>query len=136
MHGGSWNCGGMFGDEIKKTAAGPIVIAIPGDAAGIDHERTFAGAVTIGAGSPAGARLQPSSGANDPATLRIQGALSFQAGAIFRCKLDSDQAKANQVMAAGVSIDGAAQFNLSIVGREMLKPGTVLTSSAILLPPR
>jgi len=87
----------------------------------------IAGAVTIGTGAGAGAFLAPSIGANQPATLRIKKALTFKADSTYTCKLNTNNARADQVIARGVTIEAGAQFSLQPVTNKKLTNGSVFT---------
>ena len=88
----------------------------------------IAGATTIGTGSGTGAFLSPAIGTNKQAALTIQSALTFNSDATYTCtfKAKKNKAKADQVIANGVTINGAA---LNLVGQTQgsLKQGLRLT---------
>src|SRR6266566_1107432 len=85
------------------------------------------GAVTVGTGSGTGAFLEPSFGASKPTTLTIQSALTFKADGIYTYKLNTKRARADQVIANGVTIESGAQFNFVAVANTRLTPGTIFT---------
>jgi autotransporter-associated beta strand protein len=87
----------------------------------------IAGVVIIGTGAGAGAFLAPSIGANQPATLRIKKALTFKADSTYTCKLNTNNARADQVIARGVTIEAGAQFSLQPVANKKLTNGSVFT---------
>jgi hypothetical protein len=88
----------------------------------------IAGATTIGTGSGTGAFLAPAIGTNKQAALTIQSALTFNSDATYTCtfKAKKNKAKADQVIANGVTINGAA---VHLVGQTQgsLKRGLRLT---------
>ena len=88
----------------------------------------IAGATTIGTGSGTGAFLAPAIGTNKQAALTIQSALTFNSDATYTCtfKAKKNKAKADQVIANGVTINGAA---VNLVGQTQgsLKRGLRLT---------
>ena len=88
----------------------------------------IAGATTSGTGSGTGAFLSPAIGTNKQAALTIQSALTFNSDATYTCtfKAKKNKAKADQVIANGVTINGAA---LNLVGQTQgsLKQGLRLT---------
>ena len=86
---------------------------------------TIAGATTIGTGSSAGAFLEPSVGARQPVTTTIQSLLTFKADGSYTYKLDSKQARADEVVANGVTIESGAQFNFTAIGNKRLPLGSV-----------
>ena len=89
---------------------------------------TISGAVTVGAGGGAGAFLAPGKGASEATTLTIQSALAFKVDGIYTYKLNAKRARADQVIANGVTIESGAQFNFVAVGNKTLTPGTVFTA--------
>ena len=87
----------------------------------------ISGAVTFGTNSGTGAFLAPSKGARKPATLTIQGALTFNDDSTYIYKLDTKRAMADEVIANGVVIDGGAKFSLRPSGTNALTTGQVFT---------
>jgi autotransporter-associated beta strand protein len=87
----------------------------------------IAGLVTIGIGNGTGAVLAPSIGSNRPAILTIQRALTFKADSTYSYKLTTRNPNADQVIANGVTIDSAAQFNFQQIGNNSLPSGSVFT---------
>ncbi|MBA3833571.1 MAG: autotransporter-associated beta strand repeat-containing protein [Chthoniobacterales bacterium] len=88
----------------------------------------IAGPVTVGTGSGAGAFLTPGQGARRPAALTIQSALTFKADATYVCTLNSKKAKADQVVANGITIESGAQFSLNTVANKKLTPGQIFSA--------
>ena len=84
--------------------------------------------MTVGTGSGAGAFLEPSIDANRAATLTIQSLLAFKADGSYTCKLNTKRARADQVVANGVTIETGAQFNFTPVANKRLTAGTVFTA--------
>jgi fibronectin-binding autotransporter adhesin len=80
--------------------------------------------VTIGQGNGPGAVLAPSVGANQPATLTLQSALTFKADGTYTYRLNTRNASADQVIANGVSIETGAQFDFQSLGNRRLPVGT------------
>lgn len=104
----------------SATGAGPVKV----NAGTLGGKGTMAGVVTVGTGSAAGAFLTPSVGAGKPATLTIQGALTFNVDASYIYKLDSTKLRGDTVIANGVTIqDGARFFFGAVTG--LLPRGTV-----------
>ena len=85
----------------------------------------ISGAVTIGDGQNAGATLAPSAGKTEVATLTMQGSLTFKSDGVYQCALN-DPGEADSVIANGVTINGAAQFELMSNAAE-LPTGSVFT---------
>ena len=88
----------------------------------------IAGPTTIGTGSGAGAFLQPGVGASKPTTLSIQGLLTLKSDSTYTYKLNTKKAKADQVMANGVTIQGGAQFSFNAISNQRLQQGQVFTA--------
>jgi autotransporter-associated beta strand protein len=88
----------------------------------------IAGPTTIGSGSGAGAFLQPGVGANQPTTLSLEGLLTFKSDSTYTYKLNTNNAKADQVVANGVTIQSGAQFDFNAVANRRLQMGQVFTA--------
>jgi autotransporter-associated beta strand protein len=88
----------------------------------------IAGDVTVGTGSGPGAFLESSIELSKPATLTIQSALTFKADSTYTCKLYTKRARADQLVADGVTIATGAQFNFAPVANKRLTAGTVFTA--------
>jgi autotransporter-associated beta strand protein len=89
----------------------------------------ISGPVTIGmVGSGTGGSVQPGQGSSNPTTLTLQNTLTFQSDGNYTCKLNSKKAKADQVIASGVTIESGAQFDINIVGNKKLSAGKVFTA--------
>jgi autotransporter-associated beta strand protein len=88
----------------------------------------IAGATTIGTGSGAGAFLAPAVGTKKQATLTIQSALTCNSDATYTCTFQAraNKARTDQVIANGVTINGAA-LNLSGQAQGRLRLGLTLT---------
>lgn len=91
----------------------------------IGGKGTVSGNVTIGTGSGSGAFLAPGTGASTPTVFTIQSNLTFKADGTFTCKLNTNKAEADQVVANGVTIESGAQFNFSAVANKKLALGKV-----------
>ena len=88
----------------------------------------ISGTVTVGTGTGTGAVIAPSQGASNPATLRIQSLLTFKADGSYTYKLDTRKARADEVVANGVTIESGAQFNFSAIGNKRLPLGSVFVA--------
>jgi autotransporter-associated beta strand protein len=88
---------------------------------------TIAGAVTVATESGSAALLAPGRGAGDAQTLTIESNLGFNPGATYRCDVNSDFAKADQVVANGVTIADGAQFSVADSGSVPMPSGTTFT---------
>jgi autotransporter-associated beta strand protein len=89
---------------------------------------TITGPTTIGTGSGTGAVLQPGIGASRPTTLNLQGLLTFKSDSTYTYKLNTNKAKADQVVANGVTIQSGAQFSFNAVANKRLQIGQVFTA--------
>ncbi len=85
----------------------------------------IAGRVVVGTGSGPGAFLSP--GRSAAGTLRLQKTLTFKADATYTCKLNAKKAKADQVVANGVTIESGATFSFQGTAQGTLTQGFVLT---------
>jgi autotransporter-associated beta strand protein len=101
------------------TGTGPVQV----NAGTLGGTGTIAGAVTIGTGSGAGAFLETSAGVVKPSSLSIQGALIFKADSTYTYNLNTKRAKADKVIANGVTIENGAQFSFVASGKKTLTPG-------------
>lgn len=106
----------------SATGMGPVAVQ-DGTLAG---RGTISGAVTIGDGSGAKAQLKPSVGTKQPARLTIQSSLTFKADGIYSYLLKTRKARADEVVADGVTIESGAQFQLRAIGNQSLTVGQVL----------
>ena len=88
----------------------------------------IAGAVTVGTGTGGGAILQPSVGVSQPVKLTLQSAVAFNADSTYTYKLSTQKAKADQVLANGVTIESGAQFSFTALANKRLAAGTVFTA--------
>jgi hypothetical protein len=79
------------------------------------------GAVTVGSGSGPGAFLAPGTGAT---TLTLQSALTFKADGTYTYRMRTRSAKADKVIANGVTINDGAQFNAITIRNVQLPAGT------------
>ncbi len=87
----------------------------------------ISGPVTIGTGSGSGAILAPSVGSKQPLTLSLTSLLTLQGDSTYTCQLSTQKAKADEVIAQGVTIATGAQFSLQTVGNKRLATGTVFS---------
>jgi autotransporter-associated beta strand protein len=88
---------------------------------------TIAGLVTIGTGSGTGAVLAPSAGVGQLAVLTLQRSLTFKADGSYSYKLNTNNARADQVIARGVTIQSGAQFSFQSLANRRLPSGTIFT---------
>jgi len=112
----------------NRNGSGTGTGAVQVDAGTLGGRGLISGAVTIGTGTGAGAFLEPSVDASRPAILTIQSALTFKADGIYSYKLITKRARADEVIANGVTIESGAQFNFTPVANKPLTAGTVFTA--------
>jgi hypothetical protein len=67
-------------------------------------------------------------GANQPTTLSVQGLLTFKSDSTYTYKLNTKKAKADQVVANGVTVQSGAQFGFNAVANKRLQRGQVFTA--------
>jgi autotransporter-associated beta strand protein len=102
--------------------------AVNVNAGTLGGQGTVTGPTTIGTGSGAGALLQPGVGASKPTTLSIQGLLTLKSDSTYAYKLNTNKAKADQVVANGVTIQSGAQFSFNAVANKRLQRGQIFTA--------
>jgi autotransporter-associated beta strand protein len=112
----------------NQTGSGTGTGVVRVNAGTLGGKGIVAGLVTIGIGNGTGAVLAPSIGSNRPAILTIQRALTFKADSTYSYKLTTRNPNADQVIANGVTIDSAAQFNFQQIGNNSLPSGSVFTA--------
>ena len=124
--GTTLSAGGLVvGNTIgSATGAGPVQT----NGGTLGGSGIIAGAVTIGTGSGAGAFLEPSVGVVKPSSLSIQSALTFKADSTYTYNLNTKRAKADKVIANGVTIDSGAQFNFVAAANKTLNLGKVFVA--------
>ena len=108
----------------SATGTGPMNV----NGGGLGGSGIISGAVTVGVGSGTGAFLAPSGGSHQPATLTIESALTFKSDSTYTYKLNTRRAKADRVIANGVTIKGGAQFVISALADHRLTAGTIFTA--------
>ena len=124
--GTSVNAGALAVDNESGSATGTGPVKVTAGILG--GSGIIAGKVTIGDGGGATAFLQPSVGLNGVAELTIQRALTFKADATYTYKLNTKNARADAVIANGVTIESGAQFSFQAVANKRLTNGTVFTA--------
>jgi autotransporter-associated beta strand protein len=87
--------------------------------------KTF-GPVTLGTGSGSGAFLSP--GTTRTGTLRIQRSVMFNSDSTYNFQLQTSNARADRVVAKGVTINVGALFSFIGIGSSPLTHGTVFTA--------
>ena len=104
------------------TGSGPVRV----QGGTLSGKGTIAGLVTIGIGSGTGAVLAPSGG-GQIAILTLQRSLMFKADGTYSYRLNTNNARADQVIARGVTIQSGAQFSFQSLGNRRLPSGTIFT---------
>ena len=102
--------------------------AVQVNAGTLGGKGTIAGAVTVGTGSGTGAFLETSVGLVKTISLSIESALTFKADSTYTYNLNTRRAKADKVIANGVTIESGAQFNFVAAGNKTLTPGKVFVA--------
>jgi autotransporter-associated beta strand protein len=112
----------------NKTGSATGTGAVNLNAGTLGGKGTVTGPTTIGTGSGAGAFLAPSVASNKPTTSTIQGLLTFKSDGTYSYNLDTRNAKADQVVTNGVTIQSGAQFDFAAVANKRLQRGQVFTA--------
>ncbi|MGH8093276.1 MAG: autotransporter-associated beta strand repeat-containing protein [Chthoniobacterales bacterium] len=109
----------------NRSGSGTGTGAVSVNAGTLGGSGVISGAVTVSAG----AFLAPAHGNKTQSTLMIQSALTFNAGSTYTYTFQAKgkQAKADKVVANGVTIASGASFNLSGTTKGTLTSGLVLT---------
>ena len=106
------------------TGSGPVKV----EAGTLGGKGTIAGPVTIGTSSGTGAVLAPSVGVGQLAILTLQQGLTFKADGSYSCKLNTNNTRADQVVANRMNIRSGAQFSFQSLGNRRLPIGTIFTA--------
>lgn len=122
---------GNAGSSLTKVGMGVLTFngssTVPGvtTVAGgtLGGKGILAGALTIGAGSGAGAVLAPAAGGPMPVTITTQGLLTFHADGSYTCTLSTKKRQADQVSALGITVEAGAQFKLQTLAKKRLTSG-------------
>jgi len=115
--------GKLLVNNMSGSATGSGAVRV--NAGRLGGRGTIAGSVTVGTGGGFGAALGPGRRGGKPDALTIQSTLTFNSDATYTCGLNTESAKADQVVANGVTINGA-RFSLLSRGGLPLPAGTVL----------
>ncbi len=109
----------------NKTGSGTGAGAVAVNGGTLGGSGTLSGAVTVNSG----AFLAPAAGTKKQATLTIQSALSFNSGSTYTYtfKAKGKNARADSVVANGVTIASGATFNFSGQAQGKLRQGLTLT---------
>jgi autotransporter-associated beta strand protein len=129
--GTTLNAGGLVINNVTGSGTGTGAVQVNGGV--LAGSGTIAGPVTVGTGNGTGAFLTPGMGASTATTLIIQSAISFKADSTYTCRLNTQNTKADQVIANGITIENGAQFAFKITGDEQLRTGktaTVISNTA------
>jgi autotransporter-associated beta strand protein len=124
--GATIQAGTLLAKNPTGSATGFGMVQVSGGLLG--GKGIISGPTTIGTGSGVGAFLQPGKGASTPITLTIQNTLTFKSDGTYTWKLNTKKAKADQVIANGVTIEPGAQFDSNTVGNKKLAAGKVFTA--------
>ena len=105
------------------TGSGPVQV----NAGRLGGRGTIAGAVTVGTGTGSKAFLSQGINAVNHRPLAIQSTLTFNSDATYRFGINSSTARADKVIANGVTINSGAQFSFADSHAAALPLGTVFT---------
>jgi autotransporter-associated beta strand protein len=113
-------------NNITGSATGSGAVTVQGGS--LAGQGIISGPVTIGSGSGSGPSVAPGKGESKPTTLTLQSTLTFEADGNYTYKLNTKKAKADRVVANGVTIQPGAQFNFNTVGNKKLTGGKVFAA--------
>jgi autotransporter-associated beta strand protein len=105
----------------SATGTGPVQI----DGGTLGGGGIISGPVTVGSGTGSGAFLAPGGGAT---ILTLQSSLTFKADGTYAWRFRTASAKADKVIANGVTIEPSAQFDAISIGHAQLVVGTSFTA--------
>jgi autotransporter-associated beta strand protein len=117
--------GTLVADNLSGSATGTSSVNV--DAGTLGGKGTISGPVTIGTGGGTGAFLAPSVSSTRPARLAITKTLTFKADSTYTYQLNTDNVRADQVIAKGITIESGAQFVFQSIGTSQLTVGTIFT---------
>jgi autotransporter-associated beta strand protein len=120
------SAGTLVANNTNGSATGTGVVNVSVGALG--GKGIIRGVVTIGTGSGSGAFLAPSVTSNQPLRLTLGKTLTFKADGSYSYKLNTNNARADQVTAKGVTIESGAQFSFQSLGNRRLPSGTIFTA--------
>jgi autotransporter-associated beta strand protein len=115
----------LFVSNLSGSGTGPGPVNV--NAGTLSGSGIITGAVTVGTNTGVQAFLAPSKGVKQPATLTIQDALTLNDDSAYIYKLKTKHAKADKVIANGVTIDSGAKFSFLPTGTTALTVGQVFT---------
>jgi autotransporter-associated beta strand protein len=115
----------LFVSNVSGSGTGTGAVSV--NAGTLGGSGIIAGAVTVGTNTGVQAFLAPSKGIKKPATLTIQGALALNDDSTYIYKLKTKHAKADEVIANGVTIDSGAKFSFLPTGTTALTVGQIFT---------
>jgi autotransporter-associated beta strand protein len=124
--GTSVNAGALKISNPSGSGTGPGTVNVNSGTLG--GSGIISGAVIIGTGSGDGAFLAPSVAATEPKTLTLRNSLTFNSDSTFIGRLNTKEARIDQVVANGVMIENGAEFGLGAVGNKKLRPGKTFTA--------
>ena len=107
--------------NAAPTGTGPVQV----NAGTLGGRGKISGSVTVGSGSGPGAFLAP--GVTGPGRLIIRSALTFNADGIYNYELNTRNAKADTVVADGVTINSGAIFSFLGLRNRPMTTGTTFT---------
>jgi autotransporter-associated beta strand protein len=120
------SAGTLIASNVSGSATGTGSVNV--NAGTLGGKGTIQGAVTLGTGVGAGAFLAVSVGSNQPARLILKKTLTFKADSTYTYKLNTNNARADQVIAKGVTIESGAQFSFQPIANRRLAIGTIFTA--------
>ncbi len=107
----------------SATGLGPVQV----DAGTLGGQGQIAGAVTIGSGKESGRRAILAPGIKGPGVLVICNSLTIKSDGRYKWELSLFPVEADEVVAAGVTLESGAQFQPQARGQQSLPVGSVFT---------
>src|SRR5262249_8857054 len=112
----------------NTTGSGSVTGIVAVQAGTLRGKGISAGATTTGTDSGPASFLQAGRGASTPTTLAFADTLTIKSDSTYIWKLNTNKAKADQVIANGVTIATGAQFSFTTVANTKLTAGLVFTA--------
>jgi autotransporter-associated beta strand protein len=124
-NGTTVNAGTLVVANQRGSATGNALVNVTGGT--LAGSGIIAGNVEVGMSTGVQGFLAPSEGMQKPATLTILKSLALSGYSTYLCKLNTNRAVSDEVIANGVTIDAGAMFSLGPQGNDALTLGQVFT---------
>lgn len=124
-NGTTINAGTLLVANERGSGTGNALVNVTGGT--LAGSGIIAGNVEVGMSTGVQGFVAPSEGMQKPATLTIQKALALGGYSTYLCKLNTNRAVSDELIANGVTIDAGAMFSLGPQGNKPLTLGQVFT---------